>query len=166
MIIFDASTLILLAKIDILKIIAQAQEILISKEVEIEATCRTEFLDAKIIIELIKAGKVKVARVKSRVLLKRLQDDFAIAEGEASVLLLARQKQAILATDDGQAIKACKVLGIKFVTAIHFLLSVYYKEVISRELALVKLERLKNLGRYNAMIISDVISRIEGRRGE
>ncbi|MFZ2938225.1 MAG: hypothetical protein WA066_05945 [Candidatus Omnitrophota bacterium] len=166
MIIFDTSTLILLAKIEILKVITQTQEILISKEVEAEATCRPEFLDAKIIIELIKTRKIKVTRVKNPVLLKRFQDDFAIAEGEASVLLLARQKQAILATDDGQTIKACKVLGVKFVTAIHFLLSVYYKRKITRELALVKLERLKNLGRYNARIISDAVKRIEGRRKE
>lgn len=166
MIIFDASTLILLAKIDILKIITQAQEISISKEVEMEATCRPEFLDAKIIIELIKAGKIRVMKGKNPVLLKRLQEDFAIAEGEASVLLLARRRQAVLATDDGQTIKACKVLGVKFVTAIHFLLMVYYKRRISRELALVKLERLKNLGRYNARIISDAINRIEGRRKE
>ncbi len=93
-------------------------------------------------------------------------EDFAIAEGEASVLLLDHQREAILATDDGQAIKACKVLGVKFVTAIHFLLSVYYKKKISREFALVKLERLKNLGRYNVRIISDAINRIEGRRRE
>jgi len=166
MIIFDASTLILLAKIEILKIITQTQEIVISKEVEAEATCRHELLDAKIIIELIKTGQIKVTKNKDSVLLKKLKEDFAIAEGEASVLLLARQRQAILATDDGQTIKACKVLGVKFVTAIHFLLSAYYKKRISKELALVKLERLKNLGRYDVRIISDAINRIEGRRGE
>lgn len=166
MLIFDASTLILLAKIEILKLITQTQEILVSKEVELEAVCRPEFLDAKVIIELIKTGKIKVVKIKNPASLKRLQEDFAIAQGEASVLLLARQRQAILATDDGQTIKACKVLGVKFVTAIHFLLSVYYKRRISRELALVKLERLKNLGRYNIRIISDAINRIEGRRGE
>ena len=163
MIIFDASTLILLAKMDILKIITQAQEISVSKEVEREATCRPEFFDAKIIIELIKTGKIRVIKGKNPVLLKRLQEDFGIVEGEASVLLLARRRHAVLATDDGQTIKACKVLGVKFVTAIHFLLMVHYKRRISRELALVKLERLKNLGRYNARIISDAINRIEGR---
>lgn len=99
-------------------------------------------------------------------MLKRLQEDFAIAEGEASALFLARQRQTILATDDGQTIKACKVLGIKFVTAIHFLLSAYYKRRIAKELALLKLERLKNLGRYNARIISDAMSKIEGRMKE
>ncbi len=162
MIIFDASTLILLAKIEILKAVTQTQEILISKEVETEAVCRPELLDAKIIIELIKTKQIKVIKVKDSILLKKLREDFVIAEGEASVLLLARQRQAILATDDAQAIKACKVLGVKFVTAIHFLLSMYYKKRISRELALVKLERLKNLGRYDARIISDAIKRIEG----
>lgn len=165
MILFDASTLILLAKIEILKTIAQTQEILISEEVKMEVTCKPELLDAKIIIGLIREGKIRVMKAKKSVLLKRLQEDFAIAQGEASVLLLACQKKAIVATDDGQTIKACKVLGVKFVTTIHFLLSVYYKKRISRELALVKLERLKNLGRYNTRIISDAINRIEGRKG-
>lgn len=166
MIIFDASTLILLAKLDLLEIITQMWEILVSNEVEAEATCRSEFLDAKIIIELIKTGKIRVVKLKSSALLKKLQEDFSIAEGEASVLLLARQRQAILATDDGQTIKACKVLGVKFVTAIHFLLMVYSRKMINKGLALEKLERLKNLGRYNARIISDAISRIEGRIAE
>lgn len=96
--------------------------------------------------------------------MKKIMEDFTIAEGEASALLLARQRQEVLATDDGRTIKACKVLGVKFVTAIHFLLSLYSKRKISKELALVKLERLKNLGRYNVRIVSDALNRIEGRR--
>ena len=162
MIIFDASTLILLAKIEILKMITQDRRILISKEVELESTCKHELLDAKIIMELIKARKIKVVKVTNQALLKRLQKDFVLARGEASALSLAHHKQMILATDDGQTIKACKVLGIKFVTAIHFLLDVYYKRKINKKLALVRLERLKNLGRYNAKIISDAINKIEG----
>jgi len=166
MIIFDASTLILLAKIDILKELVQTQKISISKEVEKEATCKPELFDAKIIMELISEGKIEVLKIKDQALLRKLGKDFAIAAGEASVLLLARQKKAILATDDGQTIKACKVLGVKFVTAIHFLLNIYCKKRITRELALIKIERLKNIGRYNARIIADAISRIEGGREE
>lgn len=164
-IIFDASTLILLAKIDILRIVTRGQEIAISRQVEVEATCRRDLLDARIIIELIKAGRIKVIKTQTLVLLKRIQQDFAIAAGEASALLLARQRKATLATDDGRTIKACKVLGIRFQTAIHFLLRIYCRKTITRELALAKLERLKELGRYNARIISDAIDRIEGGWG-
>ncbi len=165
MIIFDASTLILLAKIGLLKVIAQTQEISISKEVEIESTCKLELFDARVINEFIRTQKIKVVKLSNQTLLKRLQKDFVLARGEASALLLAHQRQTILATDDGQTIKACKVLGVKFVIAIHFLLGVYYKKKINKELALAKLERLKNLGRYNAKIISDAINRIErGKR--
>ncbi|HDZ76581.1 MAG TPA: hypothetical protein ENH41_00660 [Candidatus Omnitrophica bacterium] len=166
MIVFDASTLILLAKLDILKTIVHTREVFISKEVKAEATCKSELLDAKIIIELINTGKIGVMKVKNQTLFKKFQDDFVLAEGEASALLLAQQKQAILATDDGQAIKACKVLGVKFVTAVHFLLDVFYKKRISKELALVKLERLEQLGRYNDRIIFDATSKIERRMGE
>lgn len=163
MIIFDASTLILLAKIEILKVITQDRKILISKEVELESTCKYELLDAKIIMELIRTRKIKVVKVANQTLLKRLQKDFVLASGEASALLLADHKQMMLATDDGQTIKACKILGVEFVTAIHFLLDVYYKKKINKKLALARLEQLKNLGRYNAKIISDAINRIEGK---
>ncbi|MBU4502873.1 MAG: hypothetical protein KKA79_09835 [Nanoarchaeota archaeon] len=166
MIVFDVSTLILLAKIDILKTIIYTREVFITKEVEGEATCKPELLDAKIIIELINTGKIGVVKVKNQALFKKLQEDFVLAEGEASALLLAQQKQAILATDDGQAIKACKVLGVKFVTAVHFLLDAFYKKRIGKELALVKLERLEQLGRYNDRIIFDARSKIEEGRGE
>jgi predicted nucleic acid-binding protein len=161
MIVFDASTLILLAKIEILRAITQTQEVLISKEVEAESTCKAELLDAKIIMELIKAQGIKVMGVTNQTLLKRLQKDFVLAEGEASALVLALKTQAILATDDGQTIKACKVLGVRFITAIHFLLDGYYKRKISQELALAKLERLRNIGWYNAKIISDAVNKIE-----
>lgn len=163
MIIFDASTLILLAKIEILKSIAQSHKIFISQAVEIEATCKSELLDAKVIIELIKSKHIGIIKTKKQdLLLRKLQRDFVIAEGEASVLLLARQKQAILATDDGQTIKACKVLGVKFVTAVHFLLDAYRRGKVNKELTLVKLERLKKLGRYNDRIIYDATNKIEG----
>lgn len=79
MIIFDTSTLILLAKIEILKTIAQNHEILISQEVKIEAACKPELLDAKIIIKLIKDKKIGVVRVKRYTVLKKLQEDFILA---------------------------------------------------------------------------------------
>lgn len=162
MIVFDVSTLILLAKADILKIAIHGRKVIISKEVERESTCRDDFLDAKIIKELIKENRIKSAETADQPLFKRLQEDFVIDKGEASALVLAYNRKATLATDDGQAIKACKVLGIRFVTAIHFLLDMYRKGRINKEIALVKLERLKILGRYNVRIISDAIGRISG----
>jgi len=162
MIVFDASTLILLAKIDVLKLSIFNRKVVVSKEVERETTLRDEFLDAKIIKGLIKGKKIKVEKVTNQVLFKNLQKDFILDVGEASVLVLAYQKNVLLATDDRQAIKACKVLNINFVTAIHFLLKIYENKKISKELAMVKLDRLGILGRYSNDIMANAASRIKG----
>lgn len=161
MIIFDASTLILLAKIELLRTISQMREIWITREVEQEATYHPEFFDAKVIIQLIREHKIQVGKVKNQRLIKKIEIDFGLVGGEASSLVMTKEKQGVLATDDGRTIKACKILGIKFVTAIHFLIDVYYKKKINKKIAIAKLERLKDLGRYNPKIISDALSRIE-----
>lgn len=69
-----------------------------------------------------------------------------------------------MATDDFRAIKACKVLDLKFVTAIHCLLSLHKNNIIETSIALEKLKKLEEYGRYNAAIIRDAENRIKGEK--
>ena len=85
---------------------------------------------------------------------------FNIDEGEAESLVLANEKQCSLATDDGPSIKVCKILGISFVTAIHFLIFFYEKRLIDKDLANEKLRKLEYHGRYGYDIIKDAKSRL------
>ena len=162
MIVFDSSTLILLAKIELLRQIVSRFTVIITKEVEKEST-RKECFDAKLIARLIKEKNIVVEEVTSKKSKEKLRKDFNIEIGEASALLLAKIKNCPLATDDGPTIRACKIMNIKFVTAIHFLIKECESKSLSMDTALIKLEKLKKYGRYNLRIIEDVYKRIEGR---
>lgn len=161
MIVFDASTLILLAKVELLRRVVEAVEVVIPAGVERESTMKDTF-DARLVRALIEEGRIKVATETETGRVAQIMEDFRLAEGEAQALSLARARRAILATDDGLAIKACKVLGVEFATAVHFLIRAYERGVIDQETALAKLETLKGYGRYDSRIIEDARKRLPG----
>ena len=160
MIIFDSSTLILLAKVELLVRVVEDTEVIITNVVEKECTRKQELLDAKLIEKLIEEGKVKVENYDVGKEGKKIEKGFNMGTGEVSSLLLARKKGWILATDDKQALKACRVLRVPFLTAIHFLLRLYEKGIISRELVLAKVKILEKVGRYNPDIVRSVLKKI------
>jgi predicted nucleic acid-binding protein len=160
-IVFDSSTLILLAKIEILNIISEDIQIIIPEMVRSECIGRDLF-DAKLISSLITNGKIKAARVTKKETVEKLCKDFKIHIGEAEALALALKKKLPLAVDDLTSIKACRILNHKFTTAIHFLISVTENGKINRDVALVKLEKLSLYGRYNKRILEDATKRLKG----
>ena len=160
-VVFDSSTLILLAKIDILRPVAKEVKIAIPKKVRDECTMKDVF-DAKVISSLIKEGLIEVKEAGLKRAIPKLCNDFKIQPGEAEALHLAMEEGCTLAVDDGPTIKACKILDIRFTTAIHFLFKVVEAGKMDREMAMVKLERLSFYGRYNKRIIENALKRIEG----
>jgi hypothetical protein len=62
---------------------------------------------------------------------------------------LARRLDCAIAVDDGPTIKACKVIGQRFTTAIHLLLSLTAQNRLEKSMALAKLEKLSVYGRYS-----------------
>jgi len=164
MISFDASTLILLAKADLLKDTLQEFQIIITDIVEKECMVKDTF-DAKLIHALISTDEIKVEKGFAKKEIDRIMKDFNINSGEASALLLAKKIEIPLATDDGLTIKACKILNVPFLTAIHFLLHIFERGIIlDPEMALVKMEKLDTFGRYSHRIIENAISRIKGEK--
>ncbi len=163
-IVFDSSTLILLAKTDLLREVSSEVEIIIPEEVKREALIkRTE--DAELISLLIQERKIVVQKAKEAEAIKKLQIDFRLAKGEAEALWLSRKYQYPVAIDDGPGIRASKVLGLRFLTAVHFLLHLAAHNRLSPELAQEKLVKLTRMGRYNTRIIEDAMNRLkEGRK--
>ena len=159
--VLDASTLILLAKTELLPILLGEGKAVITPEVRDEATVREDLFDAKIVAQLVTQGKLDICSAEGKIA-HRLVLDFRLGLGEASSIALAKELKAVLGTDDGVAIKACKILGIPFVTAIHFLIQIYERKELDCSLALVKLEKLQQFGRYNARILEEAIRYIEG----
>ena len=125
--VFDSSTAILLAKVQLLGIAAERLNIFFSEAVKDETTNKDTF-DSKLIIKLINENKIKVVKANQSNV-NVLIEDFNIEKGEAESIEIASAKKCILATDDGPCIKSCRILGIKFATAIHFLISFYEKKL-------------------------------------
>lgn len=158
--VFDSSTLILLAKTELLGIVSEDIKIIIPKMVKVECTHKDMF-DSKLISALINNRKIEAA-VANKEAVDRLCRDFKIHTGEAESLALALRRKMPLAVDDLLTIKACKILNVSFTTAIHFLISISEKGKISRDIATIKLEKLSLYGRYNKRIIDDAEKRLKG----
>jgi len=159
MIIFDASTLILLARIDVLKVTLSRHKGVMTEFVKEEINYKNDF-DTKQINEQIIKEKILVFKNPERQKINQILNDFPLGKGEASALVLAKENEGIIATDDGLAIKVSKILEVKFVTAIHFLIDLHFDKSVS----LAKLEALQEYGRYSIRIINDAKERIN--RGE
>ena len=155
MIVFDTSTLILLAKIDILQLVLNQYSGIIPEIVKGEVIYKNE-MDTELIIQQIKDGNLAVEKNPSKDKMKHILKDFPLGRGEVAALIIAKEKDIVLATDDGLAIKVCKIFGVKFATAIHFLIG----EGLDKSLTMAKLKLLKKYGRYPADIIKDAEERI------
>ena len=164
MVIFDSSTLILLARTEVLEVFIAnfTGQVLIPEKVKEEVLVKdgTEMLQVAALIE---GGQISVLRVSDRKLLQKLVEDFNIDLGEAEAITLALQKRgAMVATDDRNAIRACKLLKIDLITAIAILIRAAEKKLFSRSESLLKLEKLEAIGRYKKSIIADAKKQIKG----
>jgi len=156
LIVFDASTLILLAKIDILQLVLHRYDGVMPESVKKEVIYKNE-IDTELIVQQIKIGNLVVEKDPNKDEMKHILKDFPLGSGEVAALIIAKGKDAVLATDDGLAIKVCKIFGVKFATAIHFLI----EADLDKSLAMAKLKLLKKYGRYSSDIIKDAEERIK-----
>jgi predicted nucleic acid-binding protein len=159
LIVFDASTLILLAKIDLLQLVLRQYSGVIVEFVKEEIIYKNT-MDTKLIIQQINEGNIIVDKNPNKDEMKHILKDFPLGRGEAAALIIAKEKNSLLATDDGLAIKVCKIFGVKFITAIHFLIGAG----LDKSLATAKLKLLEKYGRYSEEIIKDAEERI--RKGK
>ncbi len=156
--VFDASTIILLAKVTLLRTMCGQWNIIITAGVEKEIMQKPGSEDAKIINRLVEEGAVNEVKAP----LTNSKEEFGLGLGEAESLQLAFEEKIMVATDDGKAIKTCKVMGIRFVTAIHCLLYLHKNKFIDTKIALEKLKNLEKYGRYNSEIMRDARQQIQG----
>ncbi|MBS3813354.1 hypothetical protein KGY64_05980 [Candidatus Bipolaricaulota bacterium] len=166
MILFDASTLILLAKIGLLRDLVAQVDIGTTSQIK-EECVRGETTDAKLIKQLIEEEKISALEVERDEGRKaqNWEDGFNIG-AEAYPLELARNRGYLFATDDKAAIKACKVFGVEFTTAIDFLIRAYERGDLGRELAKEKLDQLERYGRYDSSIMEYAGKKLGGEQDE
>jgi predicted nucleic acid-binding protein len=164
MVVFDSSTLILLAKVELLNAFLEdyKEKVLIPNEVEAESCTKKKSFDALLIREKIRENKIGVAKVSSTRLCEQLMRDFNICRGEAEALVLAIEKKAkLVATDDKNAIKACKLLKIPFTSAIAILIRMADRRVIDTEKVRAVLDALLKCGRYGNGVIKMAKKRLK-----
>ena len=163
MIVFDSSTLILLAKTELIDAVISGYKgvILMTGTVMAEITAK-ESLDGLLIKKLVETGKIKVKITTGNEIIK-LMKDFNIDKGEAETIAAPlKNPGSLVATDDRNAIKACKLIGLPFATSMGFLIKLQKERLLSKERALTMLEKLSNFGRYRSEIVENARSKITG----
>jgi len=158
MLVFDASTLILIAKMEILDSFLDGIESKVAIPAEVAKECCgvKKSLDALLIQKALAESRIRVIPVKDRKLVTKLQRDFGLGRGEAEAIILAlAEKARILGIDDKNGINACKLLGVAFTTAIGILVRMREKRLLTTNESLVKLEGLAKHGRYRRSILED-----------
>jgi hypothetical protein len=164
MFVFDASTLILTAKIGLLErfLDAIAMEVAIPAAVEAECCKGKKTLDALMIRKAIDQSKIRVKNVRNKKLVAKLQEDFNLDLGESEAIALAVQEKALLiGIDDKHGINACKLAGIPFTTAVAILVRSFDKGLLDHGDALTRLSALARVGRYRSSILEDARKRLE-----
>ena len=164
MFIFDASTLILIAKTETLEGFLDSVDLQVAIPFEVEKECCRvkKSLDALMIQEALDESRIRVIAVKNRRLVTKLQGDFGLGRGEAEAIVLALAERArILGIDDKNGINACKLLGVAFTTAVGILVRMREKRYLTISEALVKLEALAKHGRYKPSILEDARRKLE-----
>lgn len=160
---FDASTLILLAKTELLDLFLDnfPSRSFISESVCAESTLKETF-DALLITGRIKEKKIIVKPVKNRKMVEKISKDFKLHLGEAETLVLCIENNLqLVGTDDYNAMKACVVLQIAFISAIGILIKLQEKKALNKKEALLKLEKLCFFGRYSEEIIKEARINLE-----
>ena len=165
--IFDASTLILIARIELMDTFSAnvSMAIAIPQEVEKECCGGKKTLDALMIQKAIGDSKILCITVKNKKTVDNLRADFSLGKGEAEVIALALvEKAQIVGIDDKCGMNACKLLGIPFVTAAGILVRCREKDLITLSDALLKLSLLASYGRYKNSIVEDVRTKLEASK--
>ena len=166
MIVFDASTLILIAKADLLDLFLTNinAPVAIPGEVEKECCSSKKALDGIIIQKVLDESRIEAFTLRNRRLVAKLQTDFSLGRGEAEAIALALDEKAqIVGIDDKNGIDACKVLGIAFTTAVGILIRSRDKGLLEKSDAIAKLALLAKYGRYKHSIVEDATLKLEAK---
>jgi predicted nucleic acid-binding protein len=160
LIIADACSLILLAKITILSKTCTTVTIKITKEVKEECLYKKDGADTELLQKHLDDGRITVASLHCKE-----EKHIKLGKGELSALQLYKQEKAkAVLTDDGKTIKYCRLMNISYTTTPLVLFSLYKKQKITKEKAQQALEILKREGRYAEDIIAHFMLKIGGEK--
>ena len=106
--------------------------------------------DAALVARLVKAGFLRVVEVVSG---RNLP--LALGRGEAAAIRLVLEADAdLLLSDDGRAIRTCRILGLPFITSPRVVVDLYRDGIVRLSNARAALETLAVAGRYARDVIA------------
>ena len=153
-IVADASSLILLSKVELLEKLAEKNKVIIPKKVYGEVARGKEkgMRDVLLVEKMMKEKKIVVrkANEKSK---KEIEKTFNIRGGENEVLALALENRHAILTDDKKCIVAAETLGLNFITSLDVVVTLYKKGRIDKRKAVQSLDELLEYGWYKRVLI-------------
>jgi predicted nucleic acid-binding protein len=161
-IVADSCALILLAKSGLLKALTEFRSVIVPAAVFEEVVNQDtidKFPDAKSISVLTSRGNIEIVS-------KELPDrkpPITLGKGEWEAIRLAQEmgEGAVLATDDGKAIKTCRFLNLPFIISPKIATELYRCGRIESPMAKVAIEKMRIGGRYAPDIIAEALLRLE-----
>ncbi|MDP2924833.1 MAG: hypothetical protein Q8N99_00515 [Nanoarchaeota archaeon] len=153
-IVIDASSIILLAKIDLLEKLIERNPLIIPEKVYIEVVKGKEkgMLDAFILERLVNEKKIKIEKVE-KIAYEEVWKLFGLWAGEAEVLALALKNNIPIITDDKKCLNRAKAAGVSCITSLDVIIALLKNKHINKEQAKKSLEKLENYGWYKKNII-------------
>lgn len=156
----DACSLVLASKTSILQIYGERVTLLVpSRAYEEVASQRLRRLhpDARAIAQAVEDGLLHVRAVRSR---RKLP--LSLGPGEAAaVRLFGEAKADLLLSDDGRAIRVCRLLKIPFTTTPRVVVDLVSTKALGRTEGRQALEKLAVIGRYAPEIIAAALVRLK-----
>lgn len=161
-IVADSCALILLAKSGLLKALTEFRRVIVPAAVLEEVVNQDtieKLPDAKIISDMTLRGNIEIVS-------KELPDrkpPLTLGRGEWAAIRLAQEmgKGAVLATDDGKAIKTCRFLNLPFVISPKIATELYRCGRIEGPSAKAAIEKMRIEGRYAPDIIAEALLRLK-----
>ena len=161
-IVADSCALILLAKSGLLKALTEFRRVIVPaavfEEVVNQGTIE-KFPDAKSISVMTSQGHIEIFS-------KELPDrkpPITLGKGEWAAIRLAQEmgEGAVLATDDGKAIKTCRFLNLPFIISPKIATELYRRGRIGGSFAKAAIEKMSIEGRYAPDIIAEALLRLK-----
>lgn len=169
---FDSSSIILLAKADLLKQVCSLADVNMPAQVETEVMVGIEDgrKDALFVRELVKDGKIKIVEVGKKpaeeISLYNFMVSFRLGLGEAAAIVLALTRKMPMITDDNNARKIGKFVGLEVLSSLDFPSILYLKSIIGYEEARACLGVLGKEGWFSESVLLSAFETLEGTKGE
>lgn len=156
MTVIGSSSLILLAKVDILDtaIGSFKEKLVIPEQVYAECATKKDTFDAKLIEKRVKEKSIIKKDVSNRKLYNKILKDFNLGKGEAEAITLCIELKLGIVTDDKKAINACRILKIKFTTVPRLIVEFYKRNFVKEDEINSIIKKLQKFGRYSNEIIN------------